>query len=99
MTAKRIQCSRVKGYRLPPNTVRVSRPSRFGNPFKVDGITSRTREEAIAHYERWLKLEGRRIAQLAREQLRGKNLACFCPAGLACHADVLLRIANGTRKS
>lgn len=26
--------------------------------------------------------------------LRGKNLACWCPSGQACHADVLLRLAN-----
>lgn len=26
--------------------------------------------------------------------LRGKNLACFCPAGSPCHADVLLELAN-----
>lgn len=29
-----------------------------------------------------------------REQLRGKNLACFCAPGSPCHADVLLDIAN-----
>jgi DNA modification methylase len=29
-----IQCSRQRGYRLPPNTIRVTRPSRWGNPFK-----------------------------------------------------------------
>lgn len=27
-------------------------------------------------------------------QLRGKNLACWCPAGSPCHADVLLELAN-----
>ncbi len=27
-------------------------------------------------------------------ELRGKNLACFCAPGLACHADVLLEMAN-----
>lgn len=27
-------------------------------------------------------------------ELRGKNLACFCDLGLACHAEVLLEIAN-----
>jgi hypothetical protein len=26
--------------------------------------------------------------------LRGKNLACWCPPGAACHADVLLELAN-----
>ena len=27
-------------------------------------------------------------------QLRGKNLACWCPLDQPCHADVLLEIAN-----
>jgi hypothetical protein len=29
-----------------------------------------------------------------RQELRGKNLACWCPEGSPCHADVLLEIAN-----
>jgi hypothetical protein len=29
-----------------------------------------------------------------REELRGKNLACWCPLGQPCHADVLLALAN-----
>jgi len=28
-----IQCSRRRGYRMPPDTLRVCRPSRWGNPF------------------------------------------------------------------
>jgi hypothetical protein len=27
-------------------------------------------------------------------ELRGKDLACFCPLDRPCHADVLLEIAN-----
>ena len=27
--------------------------------------------------------------------LRGKDLACWCPPDQPCHADVLLRLANG----
>ena len=27
--------------------------------------------------------------------LRGKDLACWCPPGAPCHADVLLLLANG----
>ena len=30
-----------------------------------------------------------------RNELRGKNLACFCPLDHPCHADVLLEMANG----
>ena len=30
-----------------------------------------------------------------RQELSGKNLACWCPIESPCHADVLFRIANG----
>ena len=30
----------------------------------------------------------------ALEQLRGKDLACWCPLDQPCHADVLLELAN-----
>ena len=32
---KRIQRKRTKGWRMPPNTVYVGRPTDFGNPFVV----------------------------------------------------------------
>lgn len=32
-TPKRIQRRRTKGWRMPPNTVYVGRPTRWGNPF------------------------------------------------------------------
>jgi hypothetical protein len=32
---KRIQRRRVKGWRMPENTVSVARPGRWGNPYKV----------------------------------------------------------------
>ncbi len=30
----------------------------------------------------------------ARRELASKDLACWCPPGQACHADVLLAAAN-----
>lgn len=40
MKPQRIQLSRKKGWRMPPDTVKVDRTTRFGNPFIVgtDGI-------------------------------------------------------------
>jgi hypothetical protein len=32
---KRIQRKRIKGWKMPPNTVSVTRPGKWGNPFKV----------------------------------------------------------------
>lgn len=94
---QRIQLSRKKGWRLPPNTVIVSRPSVFGNPFHVTHPLARQR--AVDLYRVWL---GERICpnssltmwDRARQELRGKNLACWCRLDQPCHADVLLEIAN-----
>lgn len=36
MTLLRIQLRRTKGWRMPPNTVRVDRASDWGNPFRID---------------------------------------------------------------
>lgn len=35
--AERIQLSRKKGWRMPPNTVKVDRSSVYGNPFPIVG--------------------------------------------------------------
>ena len=32
--------------------------------------------------------------EILRQELRGKNLACWCAPSCACHADVLLELAN-----
>ena len=37
MTPKRIQRKRTKGWKMPENTVNVTRPGKWGNPFKVVG--------------------------------------------------------------
>ena len=34
------------------------------------------------------------FSKLDISELKGKNLACFCPQNLACHVDILLEIAN-----
>jgi hypothetical protein len=36
---KRIQRRRTKGWRLPPNTVIVSRPTKWGNPYRATSPT------------------------------------------------------------
>lgn len=36
----RVQLSRKKGWRMPPNTVSVARPGRWGNPFSVSIVGS-----------------------------------------------------------
>lgn len=68
----------------------VGRPSDFGNPFVIgkDG----DREEVIRKYTLWL-LERPALVAKAKRLLAGKDLVCWC-APEACHADVLLAVAN-----
>jgi len=112
MTPMRIQRKRTKGFRLPENTVCVSRPSKWGNPFRVgriygnnailvaigvgyheDGIYIADAEQAVGLYQDYI--DWRLLSQdLDIEELRGKNLACFCPLDKPCHVDPLLKRAN-----
>jgi hypothetical protein len=96
----RIQLSRAKGWRMPPNTIVVTRgPGKpYGNPFKASDHGKGEHAQAIAVklYECWLAEPAQsQLVGLIKRDLRGKNLACFCKMGTPCHADVLLEIANG----
>ena len=150
-TARRIQLRRTKGWRKPADAVVVARPTRWGNPFPIDGdwmvwtavglgysaSPAGRRAAAVALHRAWLTNEpvalgphahgtdggvlefsdgtqrtmndhvlgiARSVATLrdgpvlpARPpvvELRGHDLACWCPLDLPCHADVLLEIAN-----
>lgn len=52
-----------------------------------------SRDDAVSFFRLYRRLYPYTREQLA--QLRGKNLACWCPLDQPCHADVLLDIANG----
>lgn len=103
---KRIQRKRTKGWRMPAGAVYVGRPTVFGNPWtKNDAeywLAAGTdwRQWVVGRYDAELtqrggtgELEFVTVEQI-RDQLRGKDLACWCPLDAACHADVLLRVAN-----
>lgn len=49
-TPQRIQRKRTKGWKMPPNTVSVTRPSIFGNPFPSD-ISGPA--DAVDRFRRW----------------------------------------------
>lgn len=131
---ERIQRKRTKGWRLPPNTVVVSRPSKWGNPYSLKDVAEMYAEyppaerRAVAQmlFRRdgehwgmlavWLDDRPDRVAEMfwetvdrgatrnyqeyAASELRGKDLACWCPLvdadgnPVPCHADVLLEWAN-----
>jgi hypothetical protein len=98
---KRIQLRRTEGYRKPEGAVVVARPSKWGNPWTVrDAIYSGVPEP---QRQSWLvakyRIEVAQYGLLAHkdvDELRGKDLACWCEPDQPCHADVLLEIANQT---
>ena len=103
--AKRVQLQRVKGWRIPPNTVKVARGTRWGNPYRIGMWRGYLREDAISDYRHWLRRDfTHRSAEGVfgkppteeeiREHLKGKDLACWCPLSRPCHADVLLEICQ-----
>ncbi len=103
MKTKRIQLKRSKGWRLPPNTVVVARPSKWGNPWRVGRWSSSLQRhmsnaDAVLRFRTELMAAEagnfRALREAAKTELRGKNLACWCAPGTPCHADVLLEIAN-----
>lgn len=123
--AKRIQLKRTNGWKMPPNTVKVDRTTKWGNPFVIvrrrSGPTFRVSDRrgvvyfdfptlvqaqalAVRLYLAYMNNVGRHgairddggafLKILAKEELRGKDLACWCKPGDPCHADVLLELAN-----
>ena len=113
MTPKRIQRRRTKGWRMPEGAVYVGRPSRWGNPWRVGDTWCLHRlkaYDAASLFEHRARCGGHRY-----QELRGRDLACWCrlcpahaegkPLGVTCpdcepcHADVLLEIANAPEEA
>ena len=107
-TPRRIQLSRKKGWRMPPNTVNVARPGEWGNPIRVGGCArvevctpsstamleaTITPAIAVEFFREYIAGALRTNPDLLAP-LRGKSLACWCKPDAPCHADVLLEVAN-----
>lgn len=95
---KRIQRKRTRGWRMPSNAVYVGRPGKWGNPFRV----------GAPHPVFGLPMDAEDVCQLyelalpddllySLDELRGKDLVCWCPLDYPCHADVLMRLANNEK--
>ena len=81
--------------------VYIGRGSIWGNPYTHiyyadpahNGVVLvSSREEAIERYEEWIETQPELLALLPT--LKGKTLGCYCRP-LACHGDVLARMADG----
>ena len=90
--------SRVRGRRLPPGARYVGRPTRWGNPFKVGmaavGGGSLDRAQAVDLFRAYAGSRLRAEPDWL-EPLRGRDLACWCPPGEPCHADILIALLGG----
>ena len=100
---ERIQLQRTKGWRMPPNTVKVDRTTKWGNPFVVGKPGGAYTAKVIDRRHAWqlyrsVAADNPELVAAARAELRGKNLACWCskddPYEDVCHAAILLEIAN-----
>lgn len=87
---------------MPPNTVKVDRSTRWGNPYRAGMLGVPDAAAAVARFRRLLErpdleLDHTRFfltPERIRADLTGRNLACWCAIGDLCHADVLLEMAN-----
>ncbi len=86
----RVLNARNAGKSSTDRQVYVGRPSKWGNPFVLGRDGSRS--EVIAKYRAWIVEQPDLVASL--DELRGRYLVCWC-APQACHADVLIELANG----
>ena len=77
----------------PPNSKRVMRPSRFGNPFPVEEKTPAGHQAVVGQYLAWLTDQPELVATI-KSELHGYDLICSCPLDWPCHADVLLEVAK-----
>lgn len=75
----------------PADAVYVGRPSKWGNPYLIgrDG----NRADVVEAYSHWIDHQ-MTVNPFFVDGLRGKDLVCWC-APESCHADILLKVANG----
>jgi hypothetical protein len=97
-TPKRIHRRRSKGWRMPGGAIYVGRPTIWGNPFLVSDYGQ---QKAVDLFRDWLngldpetRPEQRKRLLESIQELRGKDLVCWCRPDQPCHADVLLELAN-----
>ena len=97
--AKRVQV--LRGQPLPALTKKITRPSRWGNPFTV---ADHGQAGAVERHRAWLDGEGPyviRVGTVAYDRARvlyeladlaGYDLACACEPGAPCHGNNLLTL-------
>ena len=97
-TPRRIQRHRTRGWRMPEGAIYVGRPTQWGNPWELPSLVATpqpdgkpwTRDDIL----RWYRAYARECGGSWLYPLRGRDLACWCPLDVPCHADVLIELAN-----
>lgn len=74
----------------PYGSVYIGRPSKWGNPYV---ITEQVSREEVIRKHRDMVLASPTLIAMIKEELRGKDLVCYCHPK-TCHGDILLEIAN-----
>ena len=64
------------------------------NPTLLHGHSDICVNQAYLDNQKWIGRLGGHPKELIASELRGKDLACWCPLDQPCHADVLLELAN-----
>jgi hypothetical protein len=96
---ERVQRKRTRGWRMPPGTVYVGRGSKWGNPYKIgdQGFGRLPQIKTLAGVLRSFRAELKTRLYFKPDllaELKGLDLACWCPLDKPCHADIYLEIAN-----
>jgi hypothetical protein len=73
---------------MPENAIYVGRPTKWGNPYKK--LENSNIQEILECYTEWIALQLDHNPHFL-DELKGKELACWCPLDKPCHADVLLK--------
>jgi len=79
--------------------VYIGRPSKWGNPFKLDDAPSGMRWEAVhAFREYWYAPAQTQLRADAQVELTDKVLGCYCHPR-PCHGHVIAEFLNAQRPS
>lgn len=97
---KRTQRKRTKGFRLPPNTLCVTRPGNYGNPFSPRNMSRAAHQEAVERFREWiLSPKQAALRKEAKEVMPQYDyLACWCHPKKACHVDVWIELLDDCGK-
>ena len=79
----------------PANVEKIKIVNEPGKPQRFESGGTATISECVEHYlidilDGSIGLSVKEI----QDELRGKDLCCWCPLDSPCHADVLLELAN-----